>query len=81
MNQLLKQPAAVLSLCLIFILGICLLVVSVWLRPYHQALDSLAYWCMRFSPLISLSLPDGIVIDTTGCAHLFGGEKVGKMVE
>lgn len=41
MNQLLKQPAAILSLCLIFIFGICLLVVSVWLRPYHQAMDSL----------------------------------------
>ncbi len=41
MNQFLKQPAVVLSLCLIFILGVCLLVISIWLRPYHQAMDSL----------------------------------------
>lgn len=28
----------------------------------------------RFSPAIALDPPDGLVLDVTGCAHLFGGE-------
>jgi protein ImuB len=28
----------------------------------------------RFSPLVALDPPDGLWIDATGCAHLFGGE-------
>ncbi len=31
-------------------------------------------WCQKFSPLTAPQPPDGIVIDITGCAHLFGGE-------
>jgi protein ImuB len=37
-------------------------------------LQSLALWCQCYSPLTSISPPDGIFIDITGCAHLFGGE-------
>ncbi|WP_226637405.1 Y-family DNA polymerase [Brevundimonas poindexterae] len=32
----------------------------------------------RFSPMIALDLPHGLILDVTGCAHLFGGE-VGLM--
>lgn len=39
-----------------------------------EALLELAEWCRRFSPLVSIDPPDGLWIDTTGCAHLFGGE-------
>ena len=40
------------------------------------ALQRLAVWCLRhYSPLVSVSGPDGIWIDVTGCAHLFGGEE------
>ncbi|HEV2081044.1 MAG TPA: DNA polymerase Y family protein [Brevundimonas sp.] len=28
----------------------------------------------RFTPMISLDPPHGVVLDVTGCAHLFGGE-------
>lgn len=28
----------------------------------------------RFSPMVALDLPHGLVLDVTGCAHLFGGE-------
>ena len=38
MNQLLKNPAVVLSLCLTFIFGICLIFLSVWMSPYHEAM-------------------------------------------
>jgi protein ImuB len=37
-------------------------------------LQTLALWCQCFSPLTATSPPDGILIDITGCAHLFGGE-------
>jgi protein ImuB len=31
-------------------------------------------WCGRYSPLVADDGYDGIVIDITGCGHLFGGE-------
>jgi protein ImuB len=34
----------------------------------------LVQWCNRYSPLVANDGPDGIAIDITGCAHLFGGE-------
>jgi protein ImuB len=37
-------------------------------------LDSLALWAMRFTPLVATDGTDGLVLDITGCAHLFGGE-------
>ncbi len=39
-----------------------------------QVLTQLANWCIRFSPFVALDLPDGIWIDASGCAHLWGGE-------
>ena len=37
-------------------------------------LDGMADWCDRFTPLVSLDAPDGLFLDITGAAHLFGGE-------
>ena len=37
-------------------------------------LESIADWCDRFTPLAALSSSDGLMLDITGCAHLFGGE-------
>ena len=34
----------------------------------------LAAWCERFTPLVALDAPDGLLLDVTGGAHLFGGE-------
>ncbi|WP_417769176.1 Y-family DNA polymerase [Stappia sp.] len=39
------------------------------------ALRRLALWCQRYSPLTRVDPPDGLCIDITGCAHLFGGEE------
>ena len=39
------------------------------------ALDRLAAWCLRYAPLVAPVPPDGIWIDVTGGAHLFGGER------
>jgi protein ImuB len=40
----------------------------------HAALDALAAWCERYTPLAAADPPDGLFLDITGCAHLFGGE-------
>lgn len=37
-------------------------------------LTVLRRWAGKFSPWVSEEPPDGLVIDLTGCAHLFGGE-------
>jgi protein ImuB len=34
----------------------------------------LARWCERWSPWVALHSPDGLILDVTGVAHLFGGE-------
>ena len=39
------------------------------------ALARLADWCSRYTPLVALDGADGIWLDVTGCAHLFGGER------
>jgi protein ImuB len=39
-----------------------------------KALAALCDWCSRYSPWCALDGEDGIRIDITGCAHLFGGE-------
>jgi protein ImuB len=38
-------------------------------------LDRLAEACQRYTPLIAVDPPDGLLLDITGCAHLFGGEE------
>ncbi|RVV97781.1 DNA polymerase Y family protein [Mesobaculum littorinae] len=37
-------------------------------------LAALRRWAGRFSPWVAEEPPDSLVIDLTGCAHLFGGE-------
>jgi protein ImuB len=39
-----------------------------------QLLDNIADWCRRFTPLVARDAPDGLLLDITGAAHLFGGE-------
>jgi protein ImuB len=39
------------------------------------ALERLAAWALRrYSPIVAVDPPDGLLIDITGAAHLFGGE-------
>jgi protein ImuB len=37
-------------------------------------LEKAADFCDRYTPLVALDGDDGLVLDITGCAHLFGGE-------
>ena len=38
------------------------------------ALEKLAAWAMRWGPWSALDPPDGLLVDVTAVAHLFGGE-------
>ena len=38
-------------------------------------LESLALWAQRWGPWAALDPPDGLLVDVTGVAHLFGGER------
>ena len=37
-------------------------------------LEAVADWCDRYTPLVALDRLDGLILDITGCARLFGGE-------
>lgn len=37
-------------------------------------LDRLAQGCARYTPLVALDAPDGLILDIAGAEHLFGGE-------
>ncbi|VWX51655.1 DNA polymerase Y family protein [Novosphingobium sp. 9U] len=37
-------------------------------------LEKLAVWSQRWAPWSALDPPDGVIVDVTGAAHLFGGE-------
>ena len=40
----------------------------------EMLLRALRRWADRLSPWIALDAPDGLILDVTGCYHLFGGE-------
>jgi protein ImuB len=37
-------------------------------------LDNIADWCLRYTPLVATDAPDGLLLDISGCAHLYGGD-------
>lgn len=39
-----------------------------------KLLKRLAEWCIRFTPMAAVDLPDGLLLDVTGCSHLWGGD-------
>ncbi|QGN53405.1 DUF6504 family protein [Novosphingobium sp. Gsoil 351] len=53
---------------------------QIGVRPSDPAgdlafLENLAVWAQRWGPHSALDPPDGLVVDVTGAAHLFGGEE------
>jgi protein ImuB len=40
-----------------------------------RLLTALAEWCIRYSPVVAVDLPDGLLLDASGCTHLWGGEE------
>lgn len=39
-----------------------------------KLLKGLGEWCIRYAPIVAADQPDGLILDITGCAHLWGGE-------
>ena len=37
-------------------------------------LEKTADWCLRYTPLVACDAPDSLLLDISGCAHLYGGE-------
>ena len=40
-----------------------------------RLLRQLGAWCLRYTPDVALDLPDGLMLDISGCPHLWGGER------
>src|SRR5260221_2179937 len=40
-----------------------------------KLLKQLGLWCIRYTPIVAIDLPDGLILDVTGCVHLWGGER------
>lgn len=40
-----------------------------------KLLKGLGEWCTRYTPIIALDLPDGLLLDVSGCTHLWGNER------
>jgi protein ImuB len=40
----------------------------------NKLLKRIAEWCIRYTPAVAIDPPDGLILDISGCAHLWGGE-------
>lgn len=41
-----------------------------------KLLNNIGEWSIRFTPVVGIDPPDGLLLDVTGCAHLWGGERI-----
>ena len=41
----------------------------------EKLLNRIAEWCIRFSPFVAIDQTDGLIIDASGCSHLWGGDE------
>jgi len=40
-----------------------------------KLLNAIGEWCIRFTPIVAVDPPDGLILDISGCPHLWGGER------
>ena len=40
-----------------------------------RLIKKLSLWCARYSPAVAIDNPDGLLLDVSGCAHLWGTER------
>lgn len=40
-----------------------------------KLMKGLAEWAIRYTPFVAIDPPDGLILDATGCAHLWGDER------
>ncbi|WP_025145485.1 Y-family DNA polymerase [Pedobacter jeongneungensis] len=41
----------------------------------ERLLRAIGEWCIRYSPLVAVEEDQGLILDISGCAHLWGGER------
>ncbi len=41
----------------------------------NKLLNKLCLWCIRYTPITASTGSDGLILDVTGCAHLWGSEE------
>jgi len=41
----------------------------------ERLLTKIGVWCIRFTPVVAIDPPDGLILDVTGCSHLWGGDE------
>lgn len=41
----------------------------------EKLLTRLAEWCIRYTPAVAIDHANGLILDASGCAHLWGGEE------
>lgn len=41
----------------------------------YELLQTLGEWCLRYTPDITIDPPDGLLLNISGCPHLWGGER------
>jgi protein ImuB len=41
----------------------------------NKLLKRLAEWFIRYTPVVAIDTPDGLILDASGCPHIWGGEK------
>jgi protein ImuB len=39
-----------------------------------KLLNRIAEWCIRFTPVVAIDPSDGLLLDVSGCSHLWGGD-------
>ncbi|MCQ6961392.1 Y-family DNA polymerase [Mucilaginibacter aquariorum] len=40
-----------------------------------KLLRQLGLWCIRYTPIVAVDLPDSLILDISGCAHLWSSER------
>lgn len=40
----------------------------------EKLLKNLSLWCIRYTPVVAIDAPEGLILDVTGCPHLWKGE-------
>jgi protein ImuB len=41
----------------------------------YKLLKAIGEYCIRYTPITAIDAPDGLILDVSGCAHLWGGER------
>lgn len=77
MNHLAKEKGVQLEMtaadCKTFVPDLLLLEYDP--EKTKKVITAIAEWCIRYTPFVAVDQNDGLMLDVSGCTHLFGGEK------